>query len=79
MGRLCTKLIFSTSFHRKTNGQKEVVNRNLGYMLRVVVHEKLSLWEEYLPFVEFAYNRVIHRSIGMTPFEVVYGFNPASL
>ncbi|WMV59651.1 hypothetical protein MTR67_053036 [Solanum verrucosum] len=48
----------------------------LGSMLRVVVHGKLASWEEYLPLVEFAYNSVIHRTIGMTPFEVVYGFNP---
>ena len=41
-----------------------------------MVHGKLASWEEHLLLVEFAYNRVIHRTIGMTPFEVVYGLNP---
>ncbi|WMV58989.1 hypothetical protein MTR67_052374, partial [Solanum verrucosum] len=75
-GRLSTKLLFSTSCHPQTDGQTEVVNRTLGSMLRAVVHGKLASWEEHLPLVEFSYHRVIHRTIGMTPFEVVYGFNP---
>ena len=28
-----------------------------------------------MSLIEFAYNRTIHRSIGITPFECVYGFN----
>jgi len=47
-------------------------------MLRAVVHGTLASWEEHFPLLEFAYNRVIHRTIGMTLFEVVYGFNPLS-
>ncbi|WMV37194.1 hypothetical protein MTR67_030579 [Solanum verrucosum] len=48
----------------------------MGSVLRAVVEGKLALWEEHVPLVEFAYNRVIHSTIGMAPFEVVYGFNP---
>ena len=29
-----------------------------------------------LPQIEFAYNRSLRQSIGMSPFEVVYGVNP---
>ncbi|WMV41167.1 hypothetical protein MTR67_034552 [Solanum verrucosum] len=75
-GTLGTKLLFSTSCQPQTDGQTKVVNRTLGSMLRAVVHGKLASWEEHLPLVEFAYNRVIHKTIGMSPFEVVYGFNP---
>ena len=30
-------------------------------------------WEEHLPLVEFAYNNSFHSSIGMAPFEALYG------
>ncbi|KAH0669564.1 hypothetical protein KY285_023727 [Solanum tuberosum] len=75
-GKLGTKLLFSTSCHPQTDGQTEVVNRTLGNMLRAVLKGKLISWEDYLPIVEFAYNRTFHSSTGKTPFEVVYGFNP---
>ena len=29
-----------------------------------------------MPFVEFAYNRIVHSTIDFSPFEIVYGFNP---
>ena len=31
---------------------------------------------KYLPHIEFAYNRVVHKTTNISPFEVVYGFNP---
>jgi hypothetical protein len=34
------------------------------------------LWEEYLPHIEFAYNRSVHSTTKVSPFQVVYGFNP---
>jgi len=45
-------------------------------MFRAVLKGKLTSWEDHLPLVEFAYNRTNHSSIGSSPFEVVYGFNP---
>jgi len=34
------------------------------------------VWENLLPHVEFAYNRVVNSTTSHSPFEVVYGFNP---
>ena len=34
------------------------------------------MWEECLPHVEFAYNRAEHSTTKVSPFQVVYGFNP---
>ena len=34
------------------------------------------MWEECLPHIEFAYNRSLHSTTKMCPFEIVYGFVP---
>jgi hypothetical protein len=71
--KLGTKLLFSTTCHPQTDGQTEVVNRTLSTMLRVVLKKNIKMWEECLPHVEFAYNRSLHSTIKMCPFEIVYG------
>lgn len=30
-------------------------------------------WDKYLPLIEFTYNNSYHASIGMAPFEALYG------
>jgi len=75
-GKLGTKLLFSTTCHPQTDGQTEVVNRTLSQLLCVVIQKNLKSWEKCLPFVEFAYNRTMHSTIGFSPFKIVYGFNP---
>ena len=30
-------------------------------------------WDYHLPLIEFSYNKSYHSSIGMAPFEVLYG------
>jgi hypothetical protein len=74
--KLGTKLLFSTTCHPQTDGQTEVANCTLGIMLRAVLKKNLKMWEECLPHVEFAYNRAIHSTTKVSPFQVVYGFNP---
>jgi len=73
--RLGTKLNFSTSCHPQTDGQTEVVNRSLSTMLRAILKGNHKSWDECLPHIEFAYNRVVHRNTKISPFEGVYGFN----
>src|SRR4051812_29120761 len=41
-----------------------------------MIKKNLREWEECLPHVEFAYNRVVHSTTQLCPFEVVYGFKP---
>ena len=60
----------------QTDGQTEVVNRTLSTMLRVVLKNNKKMWEECLPHIEFAYNRSLHSTTKMCPFEIVYGFLP---
>ena len=32
-----------------------------------------SSWDRYLPLIEFSYNNSYHSSIGMAPYEALYG------
>jgi hypothetical protein len=34
------------------------------------------MWEECLPHVEFAYNRAEYSTTKVSPFQIVYDFNP---
>jgi hypothetical protein len=72
---LGTKLLFSTTCHPQTNGQTEVVNRTLSTMLRAILKTNIKLWEECLPHIEFAYNKSVHSTTKVSPFQVVYVFN----
>ena len=42
-------------------------------MLLACVLEFKSTWESHLPLIEFAFNNSYHSSIGMAPFEALYG------
>ena len=52
------------------------MNRTLSILLRAIIKKNIKTWEDYLPHVEFAYNRTIHSTTKFSPFEFVYGFNP---
>jgi len=45
-------------------------------MLRLVIKGSHKSWDDYLPHIEFAYNRVVHKATNISPILVVYGFNP---
>ncbi|PKI60909.1 hypothetical protein CRG98_018686 [Punica granatum] len=76
--KLGTKLLFGMTCLSQTDGQIEVVNRSLSTLLRTGVNKNLKNWDECLAYVEFAYNRCVHRTTGHSPFEVVCGFNPTT-
>jgi hypothetical protein len=71
--KMGTNLMFSSAYHPQTDGQTEVVNRSLGDLLRSLVTEHHSSWDNVLPQAEFAYNNSVNRSTGKSPFEIVYG------
>jgi hypothetical protein len=74
--KLGTELSFSSAYHPQTDGQTEVVNRSLGDLLRSLVTEHHSQWDQILAQAEFAYNDSVNRSTGKSPFQIVYGMNP---
>ena len=70
---LGTKLNMSLAYHIEIDRQIEHVNKVLKDMLRMYCMEQKTKWEDYLYLVEFAYNNGYHSSLGMAPFEALYG------
>jgi hypothetical protein len=56
-----------------------VVNRSLGDLLRSLVMEHHSQWDNILPQAEFDYNNSVNRSTRQSPFQVVYGMQPRGI
>ena len=70
---LGTKLKFSSAYHPQTDGQSERTIQTLEDMLRACAIDFSGSWEKYLPLVEFAYNNSFQATIGMAPYEALYG------
>ncbi len=68
-----TKLKMSTTYHPAIDGQSERTIQTLEDMLRACVMDFQGSWEDHLDLIEFSYNNNHHASIGMAPFEALYG------
>ncbi|KAG8380474.1 hypothetical protein BUALT_Bualt06G0019100 [Buddleja alternifolia] len=67
-----TELQFSSYFHPQTDGQMEVVNITLGSIIRYLCSDRPKQWDLVLAPAEFAFNNMVNRTTGKTPFQVVY-------
>ena len=70
---LGTRLHFSTTFHPQTDDQSERTIQTFEDMLRACVMEFRGSWDTHLSLMEFAYNNSYQASIGMAPYESLYG------
>ncbi|XP_073033825.1 uncharacterized protein [Primulina eburnea] len=70
---LGTKLAFSTAYHPQSDGQSERVIQILEDMLRACTIDFPGSWDTELPLVEFTYNNSYQSSIGLAPYEALYG------
>ncbi|GAU51356.1 hypothetical protein TSUD_413040, partial [Trifolium subterraneum] len=70
---LGTKLRLSSAYHPQTDGQSERTIQSLEDLLRACVLEQGESWDSCLPLIEFTYNNSFQSSIGMAPFEALYG------
>ena len=68
-----TRLSFNTAFLPQTDGQSESEIQVLEDMLRGCVLDFPGSWDKYILLMEFAYNNSYQSSIGMTPYEALYG------
>ena len=67
------ELQMSSAYHPQTDGQSERTIQILEDMLRACCMDWGGSWEQYLALAEFAYNNSFQASIGMPPFEAMYG------
>ncbi|XP_073222472.1 uncharacterized protein [Cicer arietinum] len=70
---LGTKLRLSSAYHPQTDGQTERTIQTLEDLLRACTLDNRGSWDDLLPLVEFTYNNSYHASIGMAPYEALYG------
>ncbi|MCO6516768.1 MAG: hypothetical protein J6586_09825, partial [Snodgrassella sp.] len=68
-----TQLRFSTVFHPQTDGQSERTIQILEDMMRACVLDFGGSWSKYLPLMEFSYNNSYQSTIGVAPYEMLYG------
>ncbi|KAK9412177.1 hypothetical protein NXF25_003352 [Crotalus adamanteus] len=65
----------SSAYHPCTNGAAERANAAIERYLRCYVSYQQSDWIDFVPFAELAYNNAVHKSTGLTPFQVIYGYD----
>ena len=67
------KRIRTSPYHPQTDGLVERFNGTLKMMLRKFVSRNQKDWDDYLPYLLFAYREVPQESTGLSPFELLYG------
>ncbi|XP_026050763.1 uncharacterized protein LOC113037671 [Carassius auratus] len=67
------KSLRTTPYHPQTDGLTERFNQTLKQMLRKFVSETGEDWDQWLPYLLFAYREVPQASTGFSPFELLYG------
>ena len=70
---LGSTLCLSTAAHPQSDGQSERTIQTLEDILRACVLDFKGSWDQYLALIEFEYNNSYQKSIGMAPYEALYG------
>lgn len=74
-----TTLKMSTAYHPESDGQSEIVNKTIEHYLRATIYDNPRSWVELLPWAKLWYNTSHHHSLGMSPFQAVYGRTPPEI
>ncbi|XP_039469438.1 uncharacterized protein LOC120440644 [Oreochromis aureus] len=67
--------IRTSPYHPQTDGLVERFNQTLKRMLQKFVSDTGKDWDQWLPFLLFAYREVPQASTGFSPFELLYGWD----
>ena len=63
----------STAYHPQSQGALERCHQTLKSLLRTFCYEKDREWDETLPYMLFAIRETPHESLGISPFELLFG------
>ncbi len=74
--KLGTEVLASTAYHPQTDGQSERTNQTVEIAMRYFVTANPTLdWTDVLPYLQGCLNNSKNQSTGVSPNEVLYGFN----
>ena len=66
----------TTAFHPQGNSRCERVNRTVLNMLSKYLSDNHSEWDKHLPLLMLGYRAQVHRSVGYSPFYLMFGREP---
>jgi transposase InsO family protein len=73
MKSLSIEIWMATQYHHQTNGQVERRIRTIKQMMRNYVNKRQNDWCQALPKIAAAINGAPHESLGMSPYQALYG------
>src|SRR5438045_9108284 len=65
----------STAYHPQTDGQSEALNQIIEDYLWAYTSDDQMVWTKLLPLAQFAYNNSCNHTMGMSPNQLLHGFN----
>ncbi|EAL60307.1 hypothetical protein DDB_G0294358 [Dictyostelium discoideum AX4] len=71
-----SKLKMTVAHRAQADGQTERMNREIIRILTKASTEYGEICSDIIPLIEFAMNSSMSKSTKMSPFQIVYGFNP---
>ena len=74
--RLGIQSNLTSGYHPQANGQTERANQEVEKYLPLYVNRRQTDWATWLPMAEFVINSRTHSAHDLSPFEVVYGYQP---
>lgn len=79
MKTLKIKIRALSTYHPHTDGQTEIMNKEIEEKQRNFVNHNKKDWDQYIVDVEVAYSRSPKAISTLSPFFLNYGFEPATV